>query len=829
MKGLDCVQRQSTPSNQNDWANPCWQRSVKRKYDDGFQETTHWSGCSPELAERSVPSNGYCEKASCSPREVSMLTIDMEFDDELNEGYSLWLSSSDMHVAIPCPQEETFELSSSMVNVQDVLNTDFERYGKAESIATRRVGLGNFRREPQTFFRVNPLQDIASQSEVFQLREALKSQKKALHSLYIELEKERCASATAANEAMAMITRLQEEKAAAFMEARQYKRMTEEKESHHQEAIASLRQTILDKEDDLLALQDQIEAYSKMFYRIELGTQGWRRGQGNLLEEGLEKQGLLFLDGQEATSSSSLCGLQCQSQNQVSKNANTVINQLGGEWEFKFQNQELSSPKCNYSSKLAASGCTRMNLMSFYDDLGGGCTDWATEDDCSLRGWMTGEGTLINSPKRNHCCDEDRYWDGQRFEAAEITGVNMQEQNLEDTTVSILARVKRLEERLQYLGRTQPPEIRRFSSNADAVQNDDVVNCDLSTENVASTSWNSAAEALHNKCQLHAQEMQENQTSSTSERLVKNWGNGYQKECLLVPNGEADAEAQTSESKINRPDMHKSPSRQEDGCTESWGNQGEGVHDVYEVHYETDESFVRHPEYDVRDLGQCMNQLEEKEDVLFSSTLQKYEREHIEDIPARTSKDTLAQYEHKGCREGINEKLSVETNSLEGKDAFKSMADEEVHQLKLRLQALEAERVFMKQAIESLREENMELKLLQEIAQQLRELKGDAQNTNQPKGMLQQDQPSFFSFFKDILSFTGLQSSVHTEKSRFVCLLTASNKQNHGGLVHLLEKPPQSRKVTCVMRGLKVRLPAAGETGHLNTHNSSVQLHPLYR
>ncbi len=58
--------------------------------------------------------------------------------------------------------------------------------------------------------------------------------------MYLELEKERNASATAANEAMGMIVRFQEEKTAVLMEARQFQRVVEQKLMHDQEAIEGL-------------------------------------------------------------------------------------------------------------------------------------------------------------------------------------------------------------------------------------------------------------------------------------------------------------------------------------------------------------------------------------------------------------------------------------------------------------------------------------------------------------------------------------------------------------------------------------------------------------
>jgi type I site-specific restriction endonuclease len=64
----------------------------------------------------------------------------------------------------------------------------------------------------------------------------------------------------------------------------------------------------------------------------------------------------------------------------------------------------------------------------------------------------------------------------------------------------------------------------------------------------------------------------------------------------------------------------------------------------------------------------------------------------------------------------------IRDSSTIGRDS--APFEDEVMHLMLRLKALEANRDLMKQTIESLRRENGEMKLLQEIAQQLRELRG---------------------------------------------------------------------------------------------------------
>ena len=84
------------------------------------------------------------------------------------------------------------------------------------------------------------------------LKSALKSERKALSTLYAELEEERSASAIAANQTMAMINRLQEEKAAMQMEALQYQRMMEEQSEYDQEALQLLTELMMKREKEKL-------------------------------------------------------------------------------------------------------------------------------------------------------------------------------------------------------------------------------------------------------------------------------------------------------------------------------------------------------------------------------------------------------------------------------------------------------------------------------------------------------------------------------------------------------------------------------------------------
>ncbi|KAG8634765.1 myosin-binding protein 2 [Manihot esculenta] len=95
------------------------------------------------------------------------------------------------------------------------------------------------------------------------LKSALRAERKALNALYAELEEERSASAVAANQTMAMINRLQEEKAAMQMEALQYQRMMEEQSEYDQEALQLLNELMVKREKEKAELEKELEVYRK--------------------------------------------------------------------------------------------------------------------------------------------------------------------------------------------------------------------------------------------------------------------------------------------------------------------------------------------------------------------------------------------------------------------------------------------------------------------------------------------------------------------------------------------------------------------------------------
>ncbi|XP_039054947.1 myosin-binding protein 2-like [Hibiscus syriacus] len=97
------------------------------------------------------------------------------------------------------------------------------------------------------------------------LERALDEEHAGRTALYLELEKERIAASTAAEEALAMILRLREEKAAIEMEAKQYLRMIEEKATFDDEEMNILKEILL-REREKLFLEKEVEAYMQMFF-----------------------------------------------------------------------------------------------------------------------------------------------------------------------------------------------------------------------------------------------------------------------------------------------------------------------------------------------------------------------------------------------------------------------------------------------------------------------------------------------------------------------------------------------------------------------------------
>ncbi|KAF6175056.1 hypothetical protein GIB67_039604 [Kingdonia uniflora] len=115
--------------------------------------------------------------------------------------------------------------------------------------------------------------EIEGEGAVDRLKRQVEHDRKSMSACIRNLKKEEKASAIAANEAMAMITRLQEEKASLHLEALQYLRMMEEQAEYDVEALQKANDLLSEREKDIQDLEAELE-----FYQINYQTnRTWRR------------------------------------------------------------------------------------------------------------------------------------------------------------------------------------------------------------------------------------------------------------------------------------------------------------------------------------------------------------------------------------------------------------------------------------------------------------------------------------------------------------------------------------------------------------------------
>ncbi|XP_044508786.1 protein FLOURY 1-like [Mangifera indica] len=100
-------------------------------------------------------------------------------------------------------------------------------------------------------------------SDVESLRKLVKMEMQRANVACMELEKERTAAASAAEEAMAMILRLQSEKSSAEIEANRFRRMAEQKQEHDEEVIQSLQWIVMRHESEKSLLEEKLKIYEK--------------------------------------------------------------------------------------------------------------------------------------------------------------------------------------------------------------------------------------------------------------------------------------------------------------------------------------------------------------------------------------------------------------------------------------------------------------------------------------------------------------------------------------------------------------------------------------
>ncbi|KAI4369146.1 hypothetical protein MLD38_017629 [Melastoma candidum] len=123
---------------------------------------------------------------------------------------------------------------------------------------------------------------VQVENEMLALREMVASQQQIIEEMSIELDEERNASSTAANEAMSMILRLQREKAEIQMEANQFRRFAEEKMGHDQHEMKALEDLLFRREQTIHSLTCEVQAYKHrmMSYGLSEAEADGERSRG---------------------------------------------------------------------------------------------------------------------------------------------------------------------------------------------------------------------------------------------------------------------------------------------------------------------------------------------------------------------------------------------------------------------------------------------------------------------------------------------------------------------------------------------------------------------
>ncbi|KAL6616158.1 hypothetical protein ACP70R_038428 [Stipagrostis hirtigluma subsp. patula] len=115
--------------------------------------------------------------------------------------------------------------------------------------------------------------EMEGESTIDRLRRQIDLDRKSIHLLCRELEEERNASAIAASQALAMITKLQDEKAAMQMEASHYQRMMEEQAEYDSEALAKANELLAEREQQIEQMEAELEKYRRQFEGVPTDTQ----------------------------------------------------------------------------------------------------------------------------------------------------------------------------------------------------------------------------------------------------------------------------------------------------------------------------------------------------------------------------------------------------------------------------------------------------------------------------------------------------------------------------------------------------------------------------
>lgn len=456
------------------------------------------------------------------------------------------------------------------------------------------------------------LSEIEGESAIDRLKRQLELERKSLNNVYTELEEERSASAVAANQAMAMITRLQEEKAQMQMEALQYQRMMEEQAEYDQEALQLLNEVLVKREKEVKDLEKEVELYRKRFHYEATKRRKDKRRKSS------------------------------------SENSETHLKTEG--------NKNGEPPYEQYQKEKSSS----ISSSSEDSDESSSSTDEV-------------EDIILEQNNQNYTPIESTMNLGGVYEEHKLDdSLDESMVDLEEERLSILEQLKSLEERLHTLADDGESEMRLHM--------------------LADNGESEVVERQHDVSNLGMLHLQVNAEPE------------YYSEYMVGDNRshcQGTGEDSSIQDKANGNDEHLP------------------VWDINDVHDNLKEIFLDNGCQKNVSIGNLDTSTASKApaarkigSVKAKRLLPLFEATSFED----ESYNTEASYPTNQC----NDWRSI---SMIARDNNRVVIEEEVQHLNERLQALEADREFIKHSIKSLRKGDEGMKLLQEIAQHLRELR----------------------------------------------------------------------------------------------------------
>ena len=607
-----------------------------------------------------------------------------------------------------------------------------------------------------------------------ELMEALESERETLAALCRELEQERNSSATAASEALAMISRLQEEKAAVQLEARQFQRMVIEKVLYDQEAIEVLQEIIVKREEEKIALEEEIrvcrEKLDNVLMEEREDVERNRRHSFSFPELDAKGKAIQTFEPEMSIEPVKIGATpkvikeaQRRSLERLRKSSNQIltseipleamrepVSSINVE-ESAVIGNEISKPKLKISLKGVTVEEDKKETALQLHPLRKSSENSLPVSVGSVR-QQIGKLVVRNDEKAEETefISLKRRWSARSSQDGPLDALDKvkEDRRNEEKRLSVLEYVWKFEEQLQQQGGKPPIQVTRPKNGGESrsitqspVQGD--LNTMTSGEGDASVKELTRDDSLRRRLFGEGDSMEQGlaETSYVEEEEVE------------LRNYDLDSKFPgVNDSKVEEEEEEEAAYRAYMESSQECPSEAVYVQDVYEVQNSVHEG----PAFVKEGVSKSRDSSVEEMHELFSDRLGKPDFLNLEeedtvnmdeadvDCPSQTAVSSQDVEDRKPEWEDLEGKVRYKelrlSSSLRRRNS-KTLVEEEVEQLTQRLMALEADRYLMKQRIESLKRENGEMKLLQEIAQQLRELrimeKKESRLKNAPSPALQ--------------------------------------------------------------------------------------------